>query len=42
MKKYIKPALLQCEDFKDAYAGEFSNEEVEFINMVSFYNFLIE
>jgi hypothetical protein len=42
MKKYITPALLQCEDFKDAYVGEYSNEEVEFINMVSFYNFLIE
>jgi hypothetical protein len=42
MKKYITPALLQCEDFKDAYVGEFSNEEQNFLDMVSFYNFLIE
>lgn len=42
MRKYIKPALLECEDFSDAYAGEYSFDEQEFLNMVSFYNFLIE
>jgi len=42
MRKYIKPALLECEDFRDAYPGEYSDEEQDFLNMVSFYNFLIE
>lgn len=42
MNKHIKPALLSCEDFNDSYHGEFSNDEVEFLSMVSFYNFLCE
>ena len=42
MRKYIKPALLENDDFRDAFVGEYSNEEQDFLNMVSFYNFLIE
>ena len=42
MNKHIKPALLTCEDFSDSYHGEYSSEELEFIDMVSFYNFLCD
>ena len=42
MNKHIKPALLTCEDFSDSYQGEYSSEEIEFITMVSFYNFLCD
>ena len=42
MNKHIKPALLTCEDFSDSYQGEYSSEELEFIDMVSFYNFLCD
>ena len=42
MKRHIKPALLTCEDFNDSYQGEYSSDEVEFLTMVSFYNFLCE
>jgi len=42
INRHIKPALLTCEDFSDAYQGEFSNDEVEFLTMVSFYNFLCD
>lgn len=42
MKKHIKPALLTCEDFSDSYQGEYSIDEVEFLTMVSFYNFLCD
>ena len=42
MNRHIKPALLTCEDFNDSYQGEFSNDEMEFLDMVSFYNFLCD
>ena len=42
MNRHIKPALLTCEDFSDSYQGEFSSDEVEFLAMVSFYNFLCD
>ena len=42
MNKHIKPALLTCEDFSDSYQGEYSIDEVEFLTMVSFYNFLCD
>jgi len=42
MNRHIKPALLTCDDFSDAYQGEYNFDEVEFLTMVSFYNFLCE
>ena len=42
MNRHIKPALLTCEDFSDSYQGDFSSDEVEFLAMVSFYNFLCD
>ena len=42
MSRYIRPYLNKCEDFKDAYTGEFVSEEEQFMFMIRFYNFLCD
>lgn len=40
MEKYIKPYLLQCEEFKNQYKGNFSRSEYLFKPMIELYNSL--
>ena len=40
IEKYIKPFLLECPDFREAYQGDFSNDKNSFFDMIEFYNFL--
>ena len=38
IKKVIKPYLLQCEEFKKEYKGDYSSSEPIFIEMIRLYN----
>jgi hypothetical protein len=38
MKKQIKPYLLQCENFKKQYKGNFSMEQNKIVEMIRLYN----
>lgn len=40
MNKYIKPYLLKCSEFKSEYSGDFSTEELPFMQMIQLYNSL--
>ena len=40
IKKFIKPYLLECDKFKEAYNGDFSTEEKPFMEMIKLYNSL--
>ncbi len=42
LKKYIKPYLLQCEEFEKQYKGSFSTREWPFMEMIKLYNSLCE
>ena len=42
MKKYIKPYLLRCKEFKSQYKGDFSTREEPFMEMIRLYNSLCD
>lgn len=40
IKKYIKPYLLKCAEFKNQYKGDYSTKEEPFMAMIKLYNSL--